>query len=390
MAVDSPADRHETFSYSVPDHLDVSPGDVVQVPFGPRQKVKGVVFEVDTPPKVERARDIDLVADDGPFISPHGLALARWVATYYRSTLFTAATTMLPPGGVNRLREWITKTDIPLRPLTGLRTREQRAMKMLEEQGRVTKESLGRKLGRGGVEVVEWMVRRGFLESEYFWEPPTVRTKYRDVVSLAVPVQDAVDAAEGLERGRAPRQGELLKWLLANSGRETRSELARRFGQYAVRATLDKGLTKLQRVQVERDPLEGYAVQERFAPELTADQSVAVKAVRDALEKAGASPGDDSADAKSFLLYGVTGSGKTEVYMSAADACIRAGKRVLVLVPEIAMTPQTLERFASRFPGKVALQHSGLPAGQRYDQWWRIRGATIRLSWARAARSLLP
>ena len=59
--------------------------------------------------------------------------------------------------------------------------------------------------------------------------------------------------------------------------------------------------------------------------------------------------------------------------MSAADACIRAGKRVLVLVPEIAMTPQTLERFASRFPGKIALQHSGLPAGQRYDQWWRIR-----------------
>ena len=107
------------------------------------------------------------------------------MATHYRSTLFTAATTMFPPGGVNRLREWITKTDIPLRPLAGLRTRELRAMKVLEEQGSVTKESLGRKLGRGGVEVVEWMVRRGFLESEYKWEPPTVRAKYRDVVALA-------------------------------------------------------------------------------------------------------------------------------------------------------------------------------------------------------------
>ena len=373
MAVDSPADRHGTFSYSVPDYLDVAPGDVVQVPFGPRQKVKGVVFDIDTPPKVERARDIDLVADGGPFISTHGLSLARWVAAYYRSTLFTAATNMLPPGGVNRLREWITKTDIPLRPLTGLRTREQRAMKIVEEQGSVTKESLGRKLGRGGVEVVDWMVRRGFLESEYKWEPPTVRAKYRDVVVLAISTGEARDAAEELERGRAPRQGELLKWLLANSGRETRSELSRRFGQYAVRATLDKRLTKLGRIQVERDPLEGYAVQERFPPELTADQSVAVEAVRAALDEAGASPGAESADGRSFLLYGVTGSGKTEVYMSAADACIRAGKRVLVLVPEIAMTPQTLERFASRFPGKVALQHSGLPAGQRYDQWWRIR-----------------
>ena len=371
MAVDRPVDRRETFSYSVPDHLDVAPGDVVRVPFG-RGEVKGVVFEIDTPPKVEHAREIIRVADGGPFISSHGLALARWVSSHYRSTLFTAAATMLPPGGVDRLREWITKTEIPLRPLTGLRMREQRAMKEVEAQGSVTKESLGRKLGRGGVEVVDWMVRRGFLESDYKWEPPTVRAKYRDVVVLATTTQDARNAAEVLETGRAPRQGELLKLLLANSGRETRSELARRFGQYAVRATLEKGLTKLERVQVERDPLEGYAVQERFPPDLTADQSVAVKAIRDALDEAGASPGD-SAESKSFLLYGVTGSGKTEVYMSAADACIRAGKRVLVLVPEIAMTPQTLERFASRFPGKVALQHSGLPAGQRYDQWWRIR-----------------
>ena len=221
----------------------MAPGDVVRVPFG-RREVKGVVFEIDTPPKVEHSREIIRVADGGPFISSHGLALARWVATYYRSTLFTAAATMLPPGGIDRLREWITKTEVPLRPLTGLRTREQRAMKEVEAQGSVTKESLGRKLGRGGVEVVEWMVRRGFLESEYKWEPPTVKAKYREVVTLAVPVQDAMDAAEELERGRATRQGQLLKWLLANDGRETRSELARRFGQYAVRAALDKGLTK--------------------------------------------------------------------------------------------------------------------------------------------------
>ena len=195
MAVDRPVDRHETFSYSVPDHLDVAPGDVVQVPFGPRES-KGVVFEIDTPPKVENAREIIRVADGGPFISSHGLDLARWVSAHYRSTLFTAAATMLPPGGSNRLREWITKTEIPLRPLSGLRTREQRAMKIVEERGSVTKESLGRKLGRGGVEVVEWMVRRGFLECEYKWEPPTVRAKYRDVVVLAISTQDARDAAE--------------------------------------------------------------------------------------------------------------------------------------------------------------------------------------------------
>ena len=372
VAVDCPVDRPETFSYSVPDHLDVSPGDVVQVPFGPRT-VKGVVFEVGKPPKVEHTRDIVRVADGGPFIPSHGLSLARWVASHYRSTLFAAAASMLPPGGINRLRVWITETGVTPRPLTALRTREQRAMNYVAEQGRVTRESVGRKLGRGGIEVVDRLVRRGFLQSAYSWESPTVRAKYRDVVALAVSAQDAEDAAKDFEGGRSARQGELLNWLLSGNGRETRSDLARRFGQHAVRATLDKGLTKLQRIQIERDPLEGYVVQERFPPDLTGDQSVAVAAIQDALLGGDVSSSDNLDAGKPFLLYGVTGSGKTEVYMSAADACIRAGKRVLVLVPEIAMTPQTLERFASRFPGKIALQHSGLPAGQRYDQWWRIR-----------------
>ena len=164
------------------------------------------------------------------------------------------------------------------------------------------------------------------------------------------------------EGGRSARQGELLNWLVSGNGRETRSDLARRFGQHAVRATLDKGLTKLQRIQIERDPLEGYVVQERFPPDLTDDQSVAVNAIQGALTDAVASLSTNNSGTKRpFLLYGVTGSGKTEVYMSAADACIRAGKRVLVLVPEIAMTPQTLERFASRFPRQDCAATFGPP-----------------------------
>ena len=73
-----------------------------------------------------------------------------------------------------------------------------------------------------------------------------------------------------------------------------------------------------------------------------------------------------------FLLFGVTGSGKTEVYLRAVEKCIAVGRRAIIMVPEIAMTPQTLQRFASRFPGQIALQHSGLSIGQRFDQWHQI------------------
>ena len=71
-------------------------------------------------------------------------------------------------------------------------------------------------------------------------------------------------------------------------------------------------------------------------------------------------------------MYGVTGSGKTEVYLQAAEKCMELGRSVLILVPEIALTPQTLSRFSSRFPGQVALLHSGLQPGERFDQWWRV------------------
>ena len=80
-----------------------------------------------------------------------------------------------------------------------------------------------------------------------------------------------------------------------------------------------------------------------------------------------------------FLLEGVTGSGKTEVYLEAAQQCIRRGRGVIVMVPEIALTPQTIERFASRFPRNIAVLHSGLTDGERFDQWWKVRQGGYRI-----------
>jgi primosomal protein N' (replication factor Y) len=117
---------------------------------------------------------------------------------------------------------------------------------------------------------------------------------------------------------------------------------------------------------VDRDPLAGLVVAPAAPVELTPGQAVIAREIRRILEDAERHP-------RTFLVQGVTGSGKTEIYLDATEKCLALGKRAIVLVPEIALTHQTIERFAARFPGQVAVQHSGLSDGERHDQWWRIK-----------------
>ncbi len=382
VAVDLPASLTDTFTYSIPVHLDVPQGSLVWVPFGARS-LQGIVFGISEESDVEHTREVIGVAEGGQFIHPARLELARWIAGYYRTTLYMAATAMLPPGSTTRLRSWLTRPTQGLAIDAGFRRREQRAMDYVPEEGRALRDRVARKLGKGGTAVVERLVRRGHLDLSYSWERPRVSARYVDVVTLDAPAAEALSMADSLAGTRSERMGELLRWLAAGNGGETRAALGRRFGTSAVKSVLDQGLAKLERMRVERDPLANYAVQRQIAHEPTADQQAAIGEIVRAMEASSAGslqgPSErpvhpiDLEPSRRFLLYGITGSGKTEVYLRATEACLELGRRALILVPEIALTPQTLERFASRFPGKIALQHSGLTAGQRYDQWWRIR-----------------
>ena len=124
------------------------------------------------------------------------------------------------------------------------------------------------------------------------------------------------------------------------------------------------GVIAVEQTTVIRDPLAGRTFVRKTPPPLTDDQGAAAGAIEGALS-AGRS--------ETFLLHGVTGSGKTEVYLAALDRCVALGKRAIVLVPEISLTPQTVRRFGERFPEQVAVMHSGLPIGEHFDMWHGIR-----------------
>jgi primosomal protein N' (replication factor Y) (superfamily II helicase) len=208
--------------------------------------------------------------------------------------------------------------------------------------------------------------------------PPGVGTgaearRVRPLVELEVEVTDeGLDSIAGGER-LGLRQKAVLRALAA--GPKLARQLAASAG--SDRATLRRlearGLVRTREVERRRRHSSPAVGAVREGIELTADQRTALDAVVDSLQEAGGS------SARSFLLHGVTGSGKTEVYLEAARKALERGRGAIVLVPEIALTPQTMDRLRRRFGDSVALLHSRMPAGARYDEWRRLRSGEARI-----------
>lgn len=367
VAVDVPTEPGRTFSYRIPDGLDVSPGQLVRVPFGART-LQGVVFSLADHSQVsdDETKDIAAAAFDEPLLDETRLQLARWISDYYICSLFEAAAPMLPSGSRVRARTHLTlaNTDTGIERLTSL---QQRVVEYITKRGSVNQDALVRTLGDNATASVASLVRRNILKRDYSLPDPSVKHRYHTLVTIAPDSSADIDnwlASNG--SSRAPRQTSLIEHLRESDSPINITETRREFGSSAVKTLLDRGWLTTKTVAIDRDPLEGRAFSQASALRLNVEQSEAATAIHGAFERS-------SSLGQAFIVEGVTGSGKTEVYLDAVDVCIRMGKQAIVLVPEIALTFQTIERFASRFPGKVAVLHSGLSDGERFDQWWKIK-----------------
>jgi primosomal protein N' (replication factor Y) len=196
------------------------------------------------------------------------------------------------------------------------------------------------------------------------------------MVCAVEPARPIAPAEADALAARAPKQAALLRLLLEKQGPVSLKEITKHLGACAsaVEALVKRGVLRRVELKIERDPHAG----ETFLPSaplaLNAEQQVALDRVIAAVR--------DPTAHKPLLLYGVTGSGKTEVYLQAIAATLDLGKSALVLVPEIALTPQTVERFKSRFASiqrEVAVLHSHLSDGERHDEWHRIHSGAARI-----------
>lgn len=354
VAVHTDAPYRHPFTYSIPPGLDLAPGQGVLVPFGQRT-LQGVVLTVASTTRFEgEVRALLSVATELPLVPAHLLDLARWLGERYLAPLYPCIALMLPPGAERRARVRL----IPAASAEGATEAERALLGALRDNPSLDIAQLQRRLHLAGLRrLVDQLVRGGQISRRYDLDPPSVAPRLERRLRLR-PSSGIGDAAEPLIRRLREAGGSLPLSVV-----RTMPEWSER----ALRRVTESGIAEEVEVRVDRDPLAGHEYPLRAAPSLTGMQSAALGRI---LQHDGRV---DPARARVSLLHGVTGSGKTEVYLAAAAAALSAGARVLMLVPEIALTPQTIERFAGRFPGRVAVLHSGLTDGQRYDQWYGVR-----------------
>jgi primosomal protein N' (replication factor Y) len=361
VSVNSPVAQRRTFSYAIPSGLDVRAGQAVLVPFG-EKVLQGIVLELSPYPAVEDTREILDVIESEPILSQHHISLARWISEYYLSPLFDAVALMLPPGFERKAITFVSvaRPDIDI---SSLDDDQKRVIDLALEQGRVDLRKLEKALGKKkAAAIVSPMVRQGLLNRTYELAPVRVKPKSELYISL-------IGGGEALKL--SPKQTALINFLKQQTRPVSWAEARQKTG--CTKAVADslvrRGLAAFETVEVRREPVSYENIVPSFPLNLTPDQQSAFNAIKSELSQ----PCQDIASPKVFLLHGVTGSGKTEIYLRSLAEAVKLGKKGIALVPEIALTPQTIERFAARFPRRVGVLHSKLSLGEQFDEWRRIR-----------------
>lgn len=350
------------FTYSVRAGVSIEPGQAVFVPFGPKI-LQGIVMSVAGSTELEAVRPIAAIADPEPILDVAHLELARWMAAEYLAPLWDCIASCLPSGYGQKPVTMVSPVDVP--PLLPVYPKDQKILQFIAEHGRVPVETLREAIGQVSLTTLERLQDEGHLTVAQGLARPTGRPRFERRVQLAIEPAEARRIAEELVAS-APRSVEAR--ILDHLSRHADSTLTEVRDLGATPRHLEhleeQGYLQRVEVQVERDPLAGFDFADRALPVLSTEQ----QAASDAAWTGGVT-----------LLHGITGSGKTEVYLDLVSRALSEDGSAIVLVPEISLTPQAIRRYGERFGATLAVIHSQLSTGELYDQWFRIQRGDARL-----------
>lgn len=365
------------YDYLVPPELagQIRPGVRVIVPFSRgNRKCEGLVLAVRNDSDCDRLKTVSSVLDTQPILTPEQIRLALWMRERYWCTVYDALKAILPAGlwydisATVRLAEGYDRETAYA--AAGRSATQTRVLEVLfANGGTCDRQVIDRAFGdEDPGSAISTLVKKGVIQTDSR-EKRRVTDKTRDFACLAVSGEDAMDAANARCR-RAPVQAAILE-LLSAVGRVSVEELKYFTGCtiQSVRALEKAGYLSIEQEEVFRHQI---PVPEELLPipVLTAGQQAAFDGLM-ALA--------DGPEAACAALLGVTGSGKTTVYLHLIDAMLRQGKSAILLVPEIALTPQMIAAFSSRFGKTVAVLHSSLSIAERYDEWKRVKSGQARV-----------
>ncbi|GAB7388081.1 primosomal protein N' [Bacillaceae bacterium] len=373
VIVDVPSVRTDRpFTYEIPRPLEpfVKIGSRVIVPFGSR-RVQGYVLDIGAESEVKEIRPILDVPDVEPLLTPELLRLASWMSERYICPFVTAIQTILPAVLQAKSKKYVRLCEEAWGGELARLPEEEEIASWLRDKGRAEWEVLRRRFPQQESLLNEW-VKKGKLRLEQEFAGRVAKKKEKIVRRLAPPAR----LREELSRlpPQAVRQRDVIRFFLEEE-REAipLNDLLSRLGigRSAVFSLEGKGLIEIRETEAFRDPFAGRPFAADVPPPLTDEQQGALHELLPALAQRKHVP---------FLLHGVTGSGKTEVYLRAIAETIARGREAIVLVPEISLTPQMVERFKARFGDLVAVLHSRLSPGERYDEWRKIRRGLVRVA----------
>jgi primosomal protein N' (replication factor Y) (superfamily II helicase) len=373
-----PLPLRRTFTYRLPPGLrdGAQIGARVLVPFGKRN-LTGYVVEFHN----ELANDIEIeesavrdaieVLDKEPLLTPEILNLARWTADYYASFWGEVLKASLPAGLNAPSGQMISITDegaAELERNSSRKAAKMRILAYLAENGETSRRELAKQYGAAAAQrAVRELAKENLISAIQRTENSQARPKRQKAVRLLERISD-----ETSDKPLTGPQSKILEILGQCGGEMLFTELMETadVGASPVNTLAKRGYLEVFVQEVLRDPLAGAALPDIVDFTLSAEQSTVLAEIEKALE---------SAKYKAFLLHGVTGSGKTEVYMRAMRSALDAGRSSVMLVPEIALTPVFSRRLRAVFGDEVAILHSSLSTGERFDEWRRIRSGDARI-----------
>ncbi|QNQ80268.1 primosomal protein N' [Lactobacillus sp. PV034] len=341
------------FEYNIPPELkDVEIGSRVVVPFG-RRKVQGFVVGIsETTEFSGKLKDLLVVVDELPPLTPELVELSDILAKRIFAYRITLLQTMLPRVMKANYRKILTPLDEETAKLS-LFNKEEIDLNEVTDLKQIVK--------------IKKLIEENKAKIEYLVENKA-KKKQEYLYNLALG-QNAYLNIKAQIKSNAVNQQKLIKDIINNqesypkTAKQLESELNLSAG--FLKQTVEKGWLKRDLIETYRDPLANFKGKNK-SKEITLNpgQNRALSKISQAIKER---------ENKTFLLEGVTGSGKTEVYLHAIQKALESGRNALMLVPEISLTPQMVEQVKARFGSNVAVLHSGLSTGERYDEWRRIR-----------------
>lgn len=362
-----PLPGNQTYYYSFPRSYknSVLPGSRVQVPFRNRVVI-GYIIGFGKPPEDIKLKEIIDVVDDAPLFNESRLDFYKWMADYYNSSIGMILKIAHPGGLGTTLRRYIELTDKGIKKQKADAVdKESTLLSTIAQSERITVEKLFQLVEDTAFNDLNRLLKKGLID--YRYELKEFSHKYRNIINSVKTGSEKITAL----KKKMPAKGLIAEYV---SGHKNISEDDLREIFPNVKNHLawlnENGFIELVREEVFRDPFKNIVPAKPDIPKLTIEQATALKKIDESIDR-----GEYSA----VLLHGVTGSGKTEVYLRAISNVIKKGKEAIVLVPEISLTPLLVKRFRNRFGDKVAVIHSMLSEGERFDAWRRARDGRVSI-----------